>query len=217
MSKTHTIRYSVHPTPMKPGDTQQTYHVRHQQRHVVHTGELKKHIAAHSNITEGLFELVVQTLRDEIVEKLLSGNGVHIDGLGLFSLQLGTVKCRDEQGRQRTMTYTSEKMLRTRDVRIEGVTFVADKKMVERLTGERCRFERVTYHTVSNIPRGELLKTLAEYCAEHGSFTRHDFQRLFPVTRYRADQILTDLVGEEFPKYYRVKMGTTWVYRKTGT
>ena len=61
------------------------------------------------------------------------------------------------------------------------------------------------------------LKTLAEYCAEHGSFTRREFQRMFGVTRYRANQILTDLVSEEFPKYYRTQVGRLWVYRKTGT
>lgn len=217
MSKQHTIKFSVHPTPKKPGDSQQTYHVRQQIHKVVHTAELKAHIEAHTNISEGLFELVVTTLRQEIVEQLLAGNGVHIDGLGLFTLQLGTVKDADDNGNPHGTTYTSEQALRTRDVIVSGVNFIPDKQMLGRLLSESCGFERVKRTTVTDIPRGKLLKTLADYCAAHGGFTRTDFQRLFHVTRYRADQMLTELVGEEFPKYYRTKQGAAWVYRKTGS
>ena len=149
MSKQHTIKFSVHPTPKKPGDSQQTYHVRQQIHKVVHTAELKAHIEAHTNISEGLFELVVTTLRQEIVEQLLAGNGVHIDGLGLFTLQLGTVKDADDNGNPHGTTYTSEQALRTRDVIVSGVNFIPDKQMLGRLLSESCGFERVTFPVAS--------------------------------------------------------------------
>ena len=215
--KSH-IRYSVHPTPMKPGDSQQTYHVRIEQRRVVHAEELMLHIAAHSMISEGLFEMVMTTLCDEIAEKLLDGNGVHIEGLGQFSLQIGTVKTKDEKGRRHAKTYTSPQQLKAREIVVEGINFIPDKRMMNRLRSAKFSFERRKQEPVSEIPRGELLKTMADYCAANdGCITRHEFQRLFGVTRYRADQILTALVSEEFPKYYRIKVGTLWVYRKTGT
>ena len=184
---------------------------------MVHSQELKRHIAAHTLISEGTFELVVNTLCEEIAEKLLDGNGVHIDGLGLFSLEIGTVKVKDEKGRWRSRTYLSPKQLKAREVVVEGINFVPDRQMMKRLLEAKFSFERRKYEPVSDIPRGELLKTLADYCATHGCITRHEFQRLFGTTRYRADQILTALVSEEFPKYYRTKVGASWVYRKTGT
>jgi nucleoid DNA-binding protein len=202
---------------MKPGDSRQTYHVRHKQRHVVTTEELRAHMASHTLLSEGLFELAIKTLRDELVEQLLDGNGVHIEGLGFFSLELGTVKVRDEQGRLRPKTYTSEEQLPTRDVVVEGINFAPDREMLSLLLSKECRFERLKYYTADEIPRDELLQTLADHCSQHGEFTRGDFQRLFHVTRYRADQILAALVGEERPQYCREKRGASWVYRKTDT
>ena len=38
----------------------------------------------------------------------------------------------------------------------------------------------------------------------------------YGVSRYRAQQMLDELVSEPFPKYYREKFGVTYVYRKTG-
>ena len=186
MKKGFSIRYSVHATPNPTGDGETTYHVRVKQQHVVHSNELRSHIAAHTMIKEGLFDLMMATLCDEIAEQLLDGKGVHIDGLGRFSVQLGTVKKKDEQGRWRTKTYTSPRQLSAREVVIEGINFVPDKQMMTRLAREGCSFQRDKYEPASEVPRGELLKTLAEYCAEHGPFTRREFQRIFGVTRYRA-------------------------------
>ncbi len=216
MKKGFSIPYSVHPTPKPTGEGETTYHVRVKQRGVVHTKELRYHIDAHTMVKPGVFDLVMNTLFDEIAEQLLDGKGVHIDGLGLFSVQLGTVKQQDKDGHWHTKTYTSPSQLTAREVCVDGINFVPDKQMMMRFVRERCSFERDKYEPASDVPRGELIKTLAEHCAEHGSFTRREFQRMFGVTRYRADQILTALVSEEYPKYYRTKYGNLWVYRKTG-
>ena len=88
--KENVIHFSVHPTPMKPGDSVQTYHVRHEQQYVIHSRELRKHIASHTMISEGMFELFLDTLKKELTEQLLMGRGIHLDGIGRFSLQLGT-------------------------------------------------------------------------------------------------------------------------------
>ena len=104
--------------------------------------------------------------------------------------------------------YTSPNQLKAREVVVEGINFIPDKHLMDVLRSAQFSFVRRKHEPVSEIPRGELLKTLADHCAAHGSITRHEFQRLFHVTRYRADQILTGLVSEEFPKYYRIKAGT---------
>lgn len=217
MSSKYEIHYSVHPTSKKPGETTQTYHVRQNIREVMHNERLKAHIADYTLITGGLFEMVMHTLKKELAEQLRMGKSVHLDGIGRFSLQIGTVKKKDEAGHWRTKTYTDPDELKARELCIDGISFVPDKEMMDALDVSNCLFVRDKGSYNCEIPRGRLLKTLADYCAQNGSFTRRAFQFLFKVSRYKADEILTALVNEPYPKYYREKQGTTWVYRKTGT
>ena len=215
--KGKTIHYSVHPTPMKPGDTVQTYHVRQVQYYVMHSRELRSHIAANSLVSEGIFEMVMEVLQKEIAEQLLDGKGVHLDGIGRFSLQIGTIKEKDEQGKWRAKVYTKPSQLTARELVVEGVTFVPDKEMLDRLKTDEHHFVCDKGSYKRDIPRAKLLATLDDYCARHGSFSRRNFQTLFHVSRYKADLLLNDLISEPSPQYYRQKHGTSWVYRKSGT
>lgn len=214
----HTIKYQVYPTPKKDDDEVQTYHVRHSATRCVHTDELVEHIAEHTMLNIGVMEHVMETLKREIVEHLLDNKDVHLDGIGRFSLALSTKRVQDEEdGPWHRKTYTDADALTAREVVISGMTFVPDQKMLKRLQEKAVSFERIRIDYQQEVPRATLLKTLAEYCERHGSFTRNKFQQLFGVSRYRAKQMLDELVNEAYPKYYRVKAGTSWVYRKWGT
>lgn len=217
MSKGLTIHFSVHPTPQQDGEDGQTYHVRQNINRVIHSKELREHLSDYSLVTPGLFEMVIDYVEKEIAEQLLAGNSVHIDGLGRFSLQLGTRKVEQEDGSQRRKTYTSPDDLTGHEVVIEGLNFIADKQMLNRIKNGSYHFERDDESYKRDISRAELLTTLADFCATHGYFTRRTFEVLFGVSRYKADRILTKLVCEPYPKYYREKQGNQWVYRKTGT
>ena len=89
--------------------------------------------------------------------------------------------------------------------------------MLTQLNKDPHAFTREKDSYEQEVPRAKLLKTLADYCKAHGSFTRSTFQRLFGVSRYRAQQMLDALVSEPFPKYYREKFGPSYIYRKAGT
>lgn len=52
-----------------------------------------------ATMSKGLFEMVIDYVEREIAEQLLAGYSVHFDGLGRFSLQLGTRKVKDEADR----------------------------------------------------------------------------------------------------------------------
>ena len=217
MSKGLTIHFGVHPTPQQDGEDGQTYHVRQNINRVIHSKELREHLSDYSLVTPGLFEMVIDYVEKEIAEQLLAGNSVHIDGLGRFSLQLGTRKVEDKDGTLRRKTYTSPDDLTGHEVVIEGLNFIADKQMLNRIKNGSYHFERDDESYKRDISRAELLTTLADFCATHGYFTRRTFEVLFSVSRYKADRILTKLVCEPYPKYYREKQGNQWVYRKTGT
>ena len=211
------IHYAVHPTPLKQGETVQTYHVRQVLKSTMRTRELAEHIARHGIISVGLFEMVVERLKQELAEQLLGGHDLHLDGIGRFSLQLGTKKTRGDDGRWHAKTYTSPDELTAREVVVEGISFVPDKEMLERLHSQPRLMVRHKGSYKQEVSRARLLKTLADYCAEHGSFTRRTVESLFGVSRYRAQQMLDDLVAEPYPKYYRQKFGPSYIYRKTGT
>ena len=100
---------------------------------------------------------------------------------------------------------------------VEGITFVPDKEMLGLLRSEKRLMVKVKGSYEQQVSRAELLKKLAAYCEANGSFTRHTFQRLFGVSRYRAQTMLNELVSEPYPKYYREKFGSSYIYRKTGT
>jgi nucleoid DNA-binding protein len=213
MKKGIAIDFSVHPTPMKPGDTVQTYHVRHAQSNVIHTRELRRHIAKHTMISEGLFDMVLDTLKQEIAEQLLMGKGVHLDGIGRFGLQLGTKKVQDEQGRWRTKVYTSPEQLTGDEVVVNGISFVPDKEMKMRLDGDSHPFVRDKREYKTEITLDQVKQPLTDYCQENGLFTRRVFQHMFGLSRYKADQMLTDLVNEENSPFFREKNGNSWIYR----
>ncbi|UKK53434.1 hypothetical protein [Prevotella sp. E2-28] len=213
----NTIHYAVHPTPLKLGETVQTYHVRQVLKTTMRTRELAEHVSQHSPISVGLFEMVLDELKRELVEQLVSGHDLHLDGIGRFSLRLGTKKKKGEDGRWHTKTYLQPDELTAREVEVEGITFVPDKEMLSQLNKDSHVFTREKEGYEQDVPRAKLLKTLADYCQAHGSFTRSTFQGLFGVSRYRAQQMLDALVAEPFPKYYREKYGPSYIYRKTGT
>lgn len=212
-----TIHYKVHPTPLKEGETGQTYHVRQVLKRTVRTRELAEHIARHGLISVGLFEMVMERLKQELAEQLLNGHDLHIDGIGRFALRIGTKKTRGTDGQWHAKTYRSPDELTARELTVDGISFVPDKEMLSLLHSDETSFTKEKENYEQAIPRATLLKTLADYCQKHGSFTRATFQRLFGVSRYRAQQELDALVSAPYPKYYRVKFGTSYVYRKTGT
>lgn len=216
MKKGNAIHYAVHPTPLKSGDTVQTYHVRQVLKSTIRTRQLAEHVCSYEPFSVGVFEMVMNTLKKELVEQLLSGHDLHLDGIGRFSLRLGTKKQKGEDGRWHAKLYLHPDDLTAREVEVEGISFVPDKEMLKALTQRPHLFIREKAGYKQEVSRSKLLKTLAGYCQAHGSFTRTTFQYLFGVSRYRAQQMLDELVSEPFPKYYREKFGVTYVYRKTG-
>lgn len=199
-----TIDYSVHTTPLRPGQTRPSFHVRHEQREVVHTRELQEKVARDGMMTEGTFVLVVETLKEEIVRQLLMGHGVHIDGLGRFALQLRTRKPADAYQRADELT--------ANEVLVDGVTFMPDMKMLSNLqSAHRCLNRRDNYR--QEVTRDHFLAVLADYCRSHEWFTRRTVQFLLSLSRYKASLLLSTLCAEEHPPIVRQLKGTTWVYQ----
>lgn len=212
-----TISYTVHPTPMKAGDTVQTYHARQSLKYTIRTRELAEHIARHALIDESVFYMVMERLKMELAEQLLSGHDLHLDGIGRFALQLGTRKVKNSEGKLVRKRYLKPDELTAHEMTIEGITFVPDKDMLDRLHGEDVSFRRIKETYRQEVSQSKLIGTLANYCQEHGSFSRRTVEHLFGISRYRAQQLLDKLVDGPTAKFYRERFGTSYVYRRFGT
>ena len=212
----NTINYSIHANPLKDDEGRTTFQVRHDILGTLNTQGLVDHLKRHHLLANIPVEAVLEVLREEIVEHLLSNVNLHFDGIGRFSLQLGTKKVKGEDGKLHTKKYLHPDDLTAREVTIDGITFVPDKEMLNSLKNVSRIFVRHKGSYRQKVGRSKLLTTLSNYCQEHGSFTRNDFQKMFSVSRYRAQQMLDELVNAPYPKYYRVKQGPSYVYRKTG-
>jgi hypothetical protein len=156
-------------------------------------------------------------VRDQIAEYLMQGNTVSIKGLGQFFLQLGVRKEKNADGHMHRKRFTSPDDINGNDVIVEGIGFKCDKEFRSQILGQVAmrRAENLAMHS-REVSRAELLVGLDNYCRENGHITRSEFQRVFGVTRYMADKMLTDLVNEPYPKYHREKVGAVYVYKKYG-
>lgn len=214
METGRTINYAVYPTPMKPGETEQTYHVRQIYKTTVRTRELAEHIAKHTLIPVELFQMVVERLRLEMAEQLLSGHDLHFDGLGRFALQLGTKKTMGDDGRWHAKVYKHPDELDGNEVVVEGMTFVPDKAMLDLLHSEERMMVRHKVGYRQKVDRELMLQVLGDVCRQRGSFTRLDFQWLFGVSSYRAKKMLNELVAGPDALFCRRRIGTACVYRQ---
>ena len=218
MAKRDGIHYTVHPTPKRKGETEQTYHVRRHYFTTLKSEDIVDHIRYHGSIVDlASYSLVMESLKEEIVELLQSGHDLHIEGLGRFCLQLGTRKTRGKDGRMHAKRYLNPEDITAREVLVKGISFTPDKAMLKRIRDYHAHFQHDKGAYTEELSRGELLKRLAAFYEKNGPFTRRAFQLEFGFSRYRADKILTQLVSEPYPKYYREEWGHSYVYKKTGT
>lgn len=142
MAKRDGIHYTVHPTPKRKGETEQTYHVRRHYFTTLKSEDIVDHIRYHGSIVDlATYSLVMESLKEEIVELLQSGHDLHIEGLGRFCLQLGTRKTRGKDGRMHAKRYLNPEDITAREVVVKGISFTPDKAMLKRIRDYHAHFQ----------------------------------------------------------------------------
>jgi predicted histone-like DNA-binding protein len=214
----YTINFSVYATPDNAISGETLYHVRQVNSQMIkREDDLADVIERNTSFTSADVKGLITAVRDQIAEYLMQGNTVSIKGLGQFFLQLGVRKEKDADGHMHRKRFTSPDDINGNDVIVEGIGFKCDKEFRSQILGQVAmrRAENLAMHS-REVSRAELLVGLDNYCRENGHITRSEFQRVFGVTRYMADKMLTDLVNEPYPKYHREKVGAVYVYKKYG-
>ena len=137
---------------------------------------------------------VLDTLGVVMKNYLPMGHTMKIDNLGVFSLSL---EFTDEKAEKDAQQETSESQKKYHHVRVKGVNFKVDKKLVDDINKENS-FERITGNTTSPSPysHDERLQRALTHIDKHGFITLQEYANLNRLSRSEASRELSKLVAD---------------------
>ena len=136
---------------------------------------------------------VLDTLGVVMKNYLPMGHTMKIDNLGVFSLSL---EFTDEKAEKDAQQETSESKKKYHHVRVKGVNFKVDKKLVDDINKENT-FERITGNTTSPSPYSheERLQRALTHIDKHGFITLQEYANLNRLSRSEASRELSKLIA----------------------
>lgn len=162
------------------------------------TRDMVEHIQEVCTLTKVDCNAVIEAMSNYIINMLVSGNHVHIDGLGTLSPALHFVDSSKEAALQAPG-----------DVRVTDVNFRPERELMMMLK-EQMRFERKEAVRSSNVSIATVVVQLQKYFADARELTSHQFESMFGFKRSRANTVLKKLVDQS--KLCRYMMGQTYIY-----
>ena len=135
---------------------------------------------------------VLDTLAVTMKNYLPMGHTMKIDNLGVFSLSL---EFADEKAENATQQEASEPKTKYRHVKVKGVNFKVDKKLVNAINKENT-FERTSGNpsTPSPYTLEERLQRALNHIDKHGFITLQEYANLNRLSYSSASRELTKLV-----------------------
>lgn len=147
-------------------------------------------ISSHnSGISKGEAIRVLMHATDALAELLAEGYSVTIDDMGTFKATIGLVDDKDmdsfEEGSPK---------LNARSLRIDGVGFQADKKLIANV-GQRCDLKRAGVSRLCRSPftKEQRLQKALEYLQSHGAMKVKHYMELTGLSHTVAAKELCEL------------------------
>ena len=136
---------------------------------------------------------VLDTLGVVLKNYLPMGHTMKIDNLGVFSLSL---EFADEKAENVAQQETSEPKTKYHHVKVKGVNFKVDKKLVKEINRENS-FERISSNPASSSPYTpeERLQRALQNIDKHGFITLQDYANLNRLSRSAASRELSKLTS----------------------
>ena len=142
------------------------------------------------------------------------GHTMKIDNLGVFSLAL---EFADEKAENVAQQETSEPKTKYHHVKVKGVNFKVDKKLVKEINRENS-FERTSGNAASRSPYTpeERLQRALQHINKHGFITLQDYANLNRLSRSAASRELSKLTSSPTSPIASNGAGShkIWVRRK---
>ncbi len=175
-----TINYDFYKNPATDSDD---YHVRLIENSTATSDELAERIQHGTTLTTHDMKAALSALSDAIVDNLLAGHSVHLDGLGYFHLSVEGRVERDAKGE-----------LQLKDYDVRGLTFRPEKAVVARLKNARLTRKNHRGRHSKSLDDEELAARIDRHFAANATLTFADFVRLTGLTTSTARRRLAALV-----------------------
>ena len=136
---------------------------------------------------------VLDTLGVVMKNYLPMGHTMKIDNLGVFSLSL---EFADEKAENVAQQETSEPKTKYHHVKVKGVNFKVDKKLIKAINKENT-FERTSGNAASRSPYTpeERQQRALQHIDKHGFITLQDYANLNHLSRSAASRELSKLTS----------------------
>ena len=182
----------------------------------IDTKGLESLLALHSMQNNFTLGLAVEWIQKQMVSQMNFNRRVHLNGIGTFSLNIGMKPVIDEDGTKHKRIVTDPKEITGNDLEVTGVNFVPDKELIEKLKSELVYFEH-------SDPRGsvghsawytdeQMRQSIIDWFAENRYLTRPLFSKVWHITRYKAELILTQLCEGKDAILVRQKQSHAFFY-----
>ena len=183
------------PDPKKSGETQ-PLHVRYVPNGTVSTDKLIKSILPRSSFSSADYKGMLQLIQDAIVENLMFGFDVELEGIGFFTVSLTTPPVMDK------------KKVRSEAVHFKDVKFRSSKKLRERLQVMPLFRVKEAARTKFTIEECEI--RLMQYLEDHLHITGRMYVALNHCCKTKAAKHLKQFCQEG--KIVRLGYGPTTFY-----
>lgn len=177
------IKFEFYRTPVTAGTHKKRYYPKVIHSRCVDTEKLSQEIHKCCTLTVSDVRAVLIALSEQLASHLESGERVHLDGLGYFSVTLKAPEVSDP------------KTTRSTCVSVKTVRFRPDAELKELL--EEAEIRRSDWRPHSQVwTDEEMEKRLADYFRSEPFLTRRKFQELFTLTRTTALRYIHRLIEE---------------------
>jgi predicted histone-like DNA-binding protein len=182
------IEFDIYENP-KAKKENVSYHVRVVHSDLVEFDAIKEQIHKESTASEGDVSLITEQLSKAITRVLSSGDRIHIEGIGYFSLAI-------EAEGKRSSKINAQK------VKMKGIHFRADKTLLDSF--EALSFVRTPYKNHSSkVDYKRLQATMKQHFHHHKSITRTEYQELLGLTCSTAQRQLRELCKKPYAIFRR--------------
>lgn len=179
------VKFEFYETPTPDDEKgEKKYHARVVSYNTVETEQIIHSIHTSCTLARGDVKACLAELSRVLVEKLLGGERVHLEGLGYFQV---TLQCDSDDTNPKT---------RSHHVSYKTVKFRPDKELNKEM--RHLKVERSSIRMHSERMDNETVEIrLMEYLETHGSITRKGLEALCGLTRTTAGRHITRLVREK--------------------
>ena len=212
------IDYYILPNPLPDEQGRTTYQVRQDTRGAINTRGIVEYLRANNMMPSYPIDAIIETLTKAIVEKLFFNACVHIDGLGVFSLNIGLKPVIDENGVAHKRQVTDPNDITGNEIEVTGISFKPDKEFLKLATERPARFRHteprgvVGRHPV--FTREEMIASLFAYLDKYHTISRGVFVVGWNLTRHQATKWLKELSTGDNPPLLETRPTNAYVYQR---